>query len=394
MLINFLESEIINSKFDVSFLYRFNMHYKVGLTNRLGKTKNHQISPIYLPGPNLVQSKIFLLKYFLIVLRKFSFYPIFLIQVFKLSRILKSANPEILHINNGGFPGALSCNAASVAGKLVGVPNILMVVNNLAEPRSSFQRILELPIDFLVSKCVDVFITGSNTAKIQLDKVLKLDSRSSISISNGISKRLPNESINETKKRLELTNFSGILLGTISILEQRKGIIFLLQAIENLVLSDFVNEENFILLIEGSGSELDKLKNFVSSRNLQEFVKFVGVEENVSNLLSILDILILPSINQEDFPNIILEAMAFGKSILATTVGGIPEQIADGITGLLVPPGDDLALESRIKSLIKDFELRNRLGLYAGLEFQQKYDVNVSLNRYLDLYNSLLTRRK
>ena len=154
----------LNSKFNISFSYRFSPEYQKGLSKKI-KINEHSIYPIKLPGFNenrSLRSKITLI----------------LISIFELAIIIydivvfifhfKKINPEILFINNGGYPGARSCRSAAIAAKIVGVKQIYLNVNNIAEPYDSLKRILQYPIDRIIKFCVTKFITASKYAKKKL----------------------------------------------------------------------------------------------------------------------------------------------------------------------------------------------------------------------------------
>jgi glycosyltransferase involved in cell wall biosynthesis len=94
----------------------------------------------------------------------------------------------------------------------------------------------------------------------------------------------------------------------------------------------------------------------------------------------------------DTFPLTVLEAMACGTPIVATAVGGIPEQVEDGETGFLVPPGDAPGLASRVEALLVDDELRLRVGRQAARNAKHRFDVRQQLDTYLNWYAELVER--
>ena len=93
--------------------------------------------------------------------------PLFIYEVIVLRRLFQKIKPDILHLNNGGYPAALSVRAAAIAGKLASVPKIVMVVNNLAVDYNSVSRFIDYPVDRLVANSVHLFITGSGGSELQ-----------------------------------------------------------------------------------------------------------------------------------------------------------------------------------------------------------------------------------
>lgn len=92
----------------------------------------------------------------------------------------------------------------------------------------------------------------------------------------------------------------------------------------------------------------------------------------------------------DTFPNTILEALACGKPVVATAVGGIPEQVDDGRTGFLVAPGDAAAMASRIQVLLGDEALRNEMGNQAAAKARNRYDLARQVDAYLAWYAEVL----
>ncbi len=121
-----------------------------------------------------------------------------------------------------------------------------------------------------------------------------------------------------------------------------------------------------------------KILKLINSYNLQDSFKLIGYRDDVSDIMSALDLLVLPS-HSEAFGRVLVEAMAAGKPVIGTTVGGIPEIIEDGVTGLLVPPGSPDNLAQAIIKVLQDLDLARRLGA-AG---RQRAKTRFSPKRYV-----------
>ncbi len=92
----------------------------------------------------------------------------------------------------------------------------------------------------------------------------------------------------------------------------------------------------------------------------------------------------------DTFPTTILEALACGLPVVATSVGGIPEQIEDGVTGYLTPPSDATAMANCARKLLSDQELRQRLGRQAAEQARRRFDVNRMVEEYIEWYQEIL----
>ena len=393
MLANFFNSEQFRHKHEVSFSYVENELYTQGLQRRVKKDL-----PIYpvsfpdlsdyskLPKRMPLRSR----KIFMAFLRLVFFLPLFTYQVFVLYRLFKKINADILHINNGGYPAALSARAATIAAKLVGVPKVLMVVNNMAADYRHYSRWFDYPIDHVVVSSVNVFITGSQAAGARLRRVLKLPVHQVLAIHNGITLRSSTSSVDDTRLRLGLGHFNGVVLGVVALLIPRKGHQVLLDAILKLMTDKKLTGNEFKVLIEGDGPLHQTLVDFVTLNKLTPWITFVGNEANVVDFMAALDVLILPSVQDEDFPNVILEAMALGKPVIASRLAGTPEQVLDGTTGLLVEPRNIAQLAEAVFQLIDNPNLRSSMGQAAIHRFNTHFTSQIALNNYSNLYTKLI----
>jgi glycosyltransferase involved in cell wall biosynthesis len=121
------------------------------------------------------------------------------------------------------------------------------------------------------------------------------------------------------------------------------------------------------LLVVGEGPDRGELERLSSTLGLGGRVRFLGScpREQVLEILSAADAALLPS-RWENFPHLVVEALAVGRPVIATTVGGVPEIVRDGENGLLVPAGDADALATAVARLTGDAELRERLARAAA----------------------------
>jgi glycosyltransferase involved in cell wall biosynthesis len=102
---------------------------------------------------------------------------------------------------------------------------------------------------------------------------------------------------------------------------------------------------------------------------------------------------VLPSYAHEGIPQIILQAQAIARAIVATRIGGIPEVVVDGVTGLLIEPRDPEALAGKISLLLEDAALRTRLGAAARTYAESQHGIDRMGERLLELYDRLAGRR-
>lgn len=145
-------------------------------------------------------------------------------------------------------------------------------------------------------------------------------------------------------------------------------------------------------LIAGEGPLRDGLLKQAEERGLGASVRLLGHRHDVEAVLAALDVFVLPSIS-EGLSNTILEAMATGLPVVATRVGGADELVADGTTGLLVPPRDSASLARALERLIRDSGERAVMGTEARRRARAEFDLPVMLSAYQALYLDIAAKR-
>lgn len=147
------------------------------------------------------------------------------------------------------------------------------------------------------------------------------------------------------------------VVGTVAVLEERKGHRYLLEAAALLKAKGY----RMSYLFAGEGSLKNQLEEMVNKLGLQDEVHFLGFVNDMASFFFKTDICVLPSI-YEGFSGAAREAMAAGRPVVATRVGGFPELIIDSVTGLLVSPRDADGLAKAVEKLIRDKSLARKMG--------------------------------
>jgi hypothetical protein len=168
MLANLLNDESLRARFLVTLSYRFTEAYRAGLKKRVHRAPLEQPLQLVsdavagawarrLPRPlsmfTLALQGVLLLRYWILLWN-----TIILVKAWRNKKI------DILHINNGGYPGASSSRAAVIAARLLRIPHVIMVVNNIAVRPRFHERIIEHCLNQLLVSTTSVFITGSRYA--------------------------------------------------------------------------------------------------------------------------------------------------------------------------------------------------------------------------------------
>jgi len=183
-----------------------------------------------------------------------------------------------------------------------------------------------------------------------------------------------------------VANARGPVIGSISTLIPQKGLEILLQSAR--LLRDRGLE--FLLLVAGEGKLRAALETQCREAGLAEHVRFLGwVPDASQRALPACDIFVQSSL-WEAMSVVVLEAMAAAKPIVATSVGENVHVLENGRSGLVVPPRDAGALADALESLLKDPELRRRMGETAAARYRAHFTVNRMVRDHDDLYSGLI----
>jgi glycosyltransferase involved in cell wall biosynthesis len=156
--------------------------------------------------------------------------------------------------------------------------------------------------------------------------------------------------------------------------------------------SEEAPETRPLLVFLGDGPERGSLEALARSERATETVRFAGFVKDVPRWLAASDALVLASFI-EGLPNALLEALGMGLACIATTIAGAEEVIDHERTGLLVPPGDEIALADAILRLLRDEHFRRNLGRAAAEQVRGRLARDVIVPRYLEVYEDLVARR-
>ena len=243
----------------------------------------------------------------------------------------------------------------------------------------------------LVRPFVDQFIVVSKGLHDYLTASIRIPPERITLIYNGVDlgKFHPRETMEGETEQVDATDKGQTVIGTIGRMKEVKNQQLLVQAFIGLV-NQYPRERSKIrLIMVGNGPLRDGLMNDLREMGLQELSSFPGACDNISELLRDIDIFVLPSKN-EGISNTVLEAMATGLPVVATRVGGTPEIVLDGITGVLTKDDDVSGLVSAISRYVEDAELRLRHGAAAREHVQAKFSLDSMVGKYLEVYSQSL----
>jgi len=288
-----------------------------------------------------------------------------------LLKLIRGREISLVHAN-----GSRCAVYGGIACRLTKIPMIWHV------------RILESDglLDRLLAGLASVIIVNSNAVK---DRFKWLKDRNKLeTVYNGIDLNKFRVHPGSAGIRRELGVAAGApLVGTVGRLDWYKAHQHFIQAAK--LVKEAMPGARF--LIAGEGAERAKLEAQVKELGLEEDVIFAGQRRDIPDILAGLDVFALSSVS-EGFGRGIVEAMACGKPVVATMVGGIPEVVEDGLTGKLVPAGDPAALAGAITGFLKDKELAAAMGA-AGRKRAERFSIGRNVEKTQDIYESALSGR-
>ncbi len=140
----------------------------------------------------------------------------------------------------------------------------------------------------------------------------------------------------------------------------------------------------------GNEEHLVRLRALIADLGVEESVVLTGDVDDVKAAYAALDITVLASTSPEPFGGVVIEAMAMGRPVVGTDVGGTPEQIDHGVTGLLVPPDQPLQLARAIESLLVNPRVRADMGVAARARFLSEFEFEPFYRRLWGIYDEVL----
>jgi len=307
--------------------------------------------------------------------------------------VLSEFRVDVLHTHGGvaGFYGrwaARKCKIPVIVHTLHGIH--YLHYKNMA------LKFVYILLEKWFSRFTDAVIYVCDSDKTRGNKYGLVPERKSVVIRNGVdflTFEMPGgKPIEELDWGEELgIDLSQPIIGTVARLHRQKGIPYLLEAAR--LLSQEIPGIQFLII--GGGPWKDKLLEQKNRLGLETSVHFLGERKDIPQLLSLIDVVVLPSL-WEGLPYSLLEAGSAGKPIVATDVDGVKEIITDGKTGILVPPKSPGKLAGALRQLIEKKNLANRLGAALKEDIQKRYSllsmVDEIQNLYLRLFREKNTR--
>jgi glycosyltransferase involved in cell wall biosynthesis len=306
--------------------------------------------------------------------------------LFSLWRIMIREKPDLVHTHTSKA-GILGRCAARLAGvpAVVHTPHGHVFYGHFSSPASKiyflFERIMACFTDRLIA------LTHG-----ERDDYLALsvgNPKKIVTIHSGVDvDHYLHAKVNIQGKRKSLgLKPEGLVVGTVGWLLPIKGPMYLLEAMDEV----WRKHPDAILVYVGKGDLEGELRQEASRMGVSEKVRFLGWRDDVHEILPVLDIFVLPSLN-EGMGRVLVEAMAAGRPIVASNVGGIPDLIYQGENGFLVPPADSKALARKVAFLISNPDTRREMG-EGGRRMAVRFGTDSMVQKIDQLYLDVLAEK-
>ena len=296
-------------------------------------------------------------------------------SVHRMLRLFRTLGPSILHIN---LPGPFDATYGLVAplARLAGIRHIVTTEHLPMVPSFAKARVLK----GFSGRFVDRTITVSRDNIDHLVRNHGVPADRIRVVYNGIPDYSETGAIDI---RGELALHEDVfLVAVVGSLERRKGQGTLFGAMERL-------PGRVHLLVVGKGPEEKEYREWVSRQGSGNRIHFLGFRDDVQGILREIDLLALPS-TLEATPYVILEAMAAGLPVVASDIYGIPELVAEEVTGFLVEPENELLLAEAIGRFMEHADLAERMGRAARIRYEELFTLERSARDTVTVYRELL----
>jgi glycosyltransferase involved in cell wall biosynthesis len=294
-------------------------------------------------------------------------------------RQLRARRPTVFHAH---LTWPLACKFGLMSAILARVPAVVATEHSFVKFHLDASIYAQ---QRLLAAGLDRYLPVSHDLARCLRQTLHFPAHKIQVIHNGILVE-PFNSLADATLRASLNgNSQRPIVLTAARLDAQKGHRFLLEA------AKLVPEAQFVLA--GDGPARASLEEQAQTLGLRDRVVFLGYRSDIPELLACCDLFVLPSL-YEGLPLSVLEAMAAGKPVIASAVGGTDEAVIPGETGLLVPPADPLALATAICTLLGDPPLARQLALNGRARVQREFSAKRMVQEVTRVYDELLSRRE
>ncbi len=302
--------------------------------------------------------------------------------VYAMVRLIREKGIKIVHSNS-----LRTCYLSGLAARIAGVSSVAHIRDIHLSPFSNLIK------SSLLNMLCDQFIAVSYATR---DFILKQNPKLQPKIKviyNGVNlEKVDNLKNGDVRSEFDIEPEAPVI-ADIGIINPVKGHDVVIKASAS-IRKKFPNLK--VLIVGGLLTEKDKtyeieLRSLINSLDLDKNVILTGFRDDIYALINGADIVVLASRYQDPLPRILIEASALSRPIVATRMGGIPEIVQDGVSGLLVEPNNYQALANAIMFLLENKKRAREMSLAARKMAEQKFNIDRHVQEITKLYDELLS---
>lgn len=302
----------------------------------------------------------------------------FLPSIFMIWKIIRKWDIDIVHVNTVVIPSAVI--AGRLAGKKVVVHKREIITSN---------KFASGILDFITYIFADKIIAISNSVKKSSLKVMQ---KKTIVVYNGVDLSEIKMSGSGKLRRQYKISKDSFLIGIFSRIEPWKGQHIVIKSIHPIL----QRSKNVKLMIFGNhytnkGKKyFEYLKSLVKDLEIENAVLFPGWIKNLNDVYNEFDLVILPSIDPEPLGRVVIEAMAAGRPVIATNLGGSRECILNNESGFLVKENDVSSMGDAILKILESKNLGNKLGNNGRERVEKIFNIKIIINQIENMYKNIV----
>jgi len=296
-----------------------------------------------------------------------------------LVRLLRRERVDVLHAHQFGS------NAwAALIGRLSRVPVVIAHEHSGISDQQALRRFIHREV---VGRGSDVIVAASRNNEDRMIRVEGIDPKDVLFVPLGIPDP-PQPTGRDLRAELDIARDQPVI-GTVGVMRPEKALDILVRAAA-LLAPQF---PGLRVLVAGDGAERQRLERLVQELGVGETVSFLGFRRDIPDVLAALDVAVCCS-DFEASPLSVMEYMEAGKPMVATSVGGVPDIIDDGVHGLLVERQDPDGLAAAIAALLRDPERAAEMGARAQARRRGEFHIDLLVRRMEQLYEELYASKR
>jgi len=301
----------------------------------------------------------------------------------RIARLCRTLRPQLVHARNWGTMDAV------IGARLARVPVVIHSEHGRDLSDLDGLRRARLRVRRLLAPFIDMHVAVSAHLQRWLLEQVRIRPEKVRVVHNGVdATRFKPALERDDLRRQHGYGPTDLIFGAVGRLTPVKDYRTLLDAFH--LLSQHHPQSRLILV--GDGPERPVLEGHLRQRGLADRVRLVGHHDDVAPWLGMMDVFVHPSL-MEGISNAVLEAMAVALPVVATAVGGTPEVVQHGVTGLLVPPATPAALGDAMRSYCANAQAREAHGAAGRERAKTQYPILKMISGYTEVYRDALARR-